>query len=270
MHAWAEVNHDLVYKPLQGTLSQDEYAILDELNGLVMAGEIALERLQRAGENRVAARGHLFLSHYDLASFLLKQASELLNGPIPEALLGRVDLLFKLLVDIGRTSADELQPYLASLTTDFERRPLAEQIIDQLLAEHPDRYGIFNKLKLADVDGQSSSEIERGDSEHTRAVGRFLSRWIVFEKKIREFTDRRLLTTGFHVPSWRLLRSTAIFDQDQLAEIDSIRRLRNNLVHGIESPSTDDIDSATRRLNNLLDNIPTPSKTKTKRRRPKK
>lgn len=43
MHAWSEVEHDLVYKPLQGGLSTEEYAILDELNGLVMAGEIALE-----------------------------------------------------------------------------------------------------------------------------------------------------------------------------------------------------------------------------------
>ena len=45
MHAWSEVEHDLVYKPLQGGLSTDEYAILDELNGLVERGEIALERL---------------------------------------------------------------------------------------------------------------------------------------------------------------------------------------------------------------------------------
>ena len=49
MHAWSEVEHDLVYKPLQGTLSDEELAILDELNGLVLAGEIALERLQSAG-----------------------------------------------------------------------------------------------------------------------------------------------------------------------------------------------------------------------------
>jgi ppGpp synthetase/RelA/SpoT-type nucleotidyltranferase len=55
MHAWSEVEHDLVYKPLQGQLSEDEYAILDELNGLVLAGEIALERLQRAGDLRVSA-----------------------------------------------------------------------------------------------------------------------------------------------------------------------------------------------------------------------
>src|SRR5690554_5157620 len=42
MHAWAEVEHDLVYKPLTGELSYEEYAILDELNGLIHSGEIAL------------------------------------------------------------------------------------------------------------------------------------------------------------------------------------------------------------------------------------
>lgn len=41
MHAWSEVEHDLIYKPMQGTLSEEELSILDELNGLVLAGEIA-------------------------------------------------------------------------------------------------------------------------------------------------------------------------------------------------------------------------------------
>ena len=53
MHAWSEVEHDLVYKPMQGTLSEEELAILDELNGLVLTGEIALERLQAAGNERI-------------------------------------------------------------------------------------------------------------------------------------------------------------------------------------------------------------------------
>lgn len=47
MHAWSEVEHDLVYKPAEGELSLDEYSLLDQLNGLVLAGEIALEQLQR-------------------------------------------------------------------------------------------------------------------------------------------------------------------------------------------------------------------------------
>src|SRR5690606_20157049 len=48
MHAWSEVEHDLVYKPFSGDLSKEELAILDEINGLVLSGEIALERLQSA------------------------------------------------------------------------------------------------------------------------------------------------------------------------------------------------------------------------------
>lgn len=58
MHAWSEVEHDLVYKPLQGTLSDEELAILDELNGLVLSGEIALERLQAAGNERIQSKIH--------------------------------------------------------------------------------------------------------------------------------------------------------------------------------------------------------------------
>src|SRR5260370_39389486 len=78
-------------------LSVEEYSILDELNGLVMAGEIALERLQRAGEARVAAEGRVFRSHYDLAAHLLNAAGATLRGPEANTAIGRVDLLFELL-----------------------------------------------------------------------------------------------------------------------------------------------------------------------------
>ena len=76
VHAWAEVEHDLVYKPLSGRLSDDEYAILDELNGLVLAGEIALERLQRAAEVRLKGKGERFGNHYELASYIYGSVSD--------------------------------------------------------------------------------------------------------------------------------------------------------------------------------------------------
>lgn len=75
IHAWSEVEHDLVYKPLSGKLSVDEYAILDELNGLVLAGEIALERLQRAGDQRVRSSKAKFSNHYELASYIYDSAT---------------------------------------------------------------------------------------------------------------------------------------------------------------------------------------------------
>lgn len=53
MHAWSEVEHDLVYKPFLGNLSKEELAILDEINGLVLTGEIALERLYSAMAERI-------------------------------------------------------------------------------------------------------------------------------------------------------------------------------------------------------------------------
>jgi hypothetical protein len=124
MHAWSEVNHDLAYKPLQGELSEDEYSILDELNGLVMAGEIALERLQRAGEARVTAGGRNFGTHYDLAAHLLNASGATLRGPEANTAIGRVDLLFELLSRLGLATPNQLKPYLEALHSDTERRPL--------------------------------------------------------------------------------------------------------------------------------------------------
>ena len=57
MHAWAEVEHDLTYKQKKGTVSYDEHESLDEINGLVLAGELSLQRLQRISELRIASEG---------------------------------------------------------------------------------------------------------------------------------------------------------------------------------------------------------------------
>lgn len=74
MLAWQEVHHDLGYKPLSGSLSNDEMAILDQVNGLVIAGEIAFERLQQAVERRLSQQDAPFANQYDLASYLDKRA----------------------------------------------------------------------------------------------------------------------------------------------------------------------------------------------------
>ena len=112
MHAWSEVEHDLVYKPLAGDLSDQEYAILDQLNGLVMSGEIALEMLQKAGEARVATGGRRISNHYDLAVHLLGRAEGTTGEPISDSGLGRVDLLFDLITQLEIDTPELLKPYL--------------------------------------------------------------------------------------------------------------------------------------------------------------
>lgn len=79
MHSWAEVEHDLVYKPQIGGLSQEELSILDELNGIVLAGEVALERLQKAFKQRVAVMEQRFNNHYELAGLIREKIKTIYN-----------------------------------------------------------------------------------------------------------------------------------------------------------------------------------------------
>ncbi|MDP9105512.1 MAG: RelA/SpoT domain-containing protein [Candidatus Eremiobacteraeota bacterium] len=46
MHAWAEVEHDLRYKPLTGDLSEDELSILESLNGVALTAETQLRQFR--------------------------------------------------------------------------------------------------------------------------------------------------------------------------------------------------------------------------------
>ena len=52
MHAWAEVTHDLIYKPEQGSLTTEEHKMIDDLNKIVQQGESVLEQLQESVETR--------------------------------------------------------------------------------------------------------------------------------------------------------------------------------------------------------------------------
>jgi ppGpp synthetase/RelA/SpoT-type nucleotidyltranferase len=252
MHAWSEVNHDLAYKPLQGELSVEEYSILDELNGLVMAGEIALERLQRAGEARVAAEGRVFRSHYDLAAHLLNAACATLRGPEANTAIGRVDLLFELLSRLDLATPSRLKPYLDALHQDTERRPFAEQIIDQLLAEDDSRYGLYEEIRAR----QSESGVApRGALEPDLhdAMGFFLAQWIEFERAVREQANRAAGLTSDRPspPSFRLLDRFGLLDDDGRREVEWIRRVRNNLVHGVEIPAPSDLREAGMRIQAL-------------------
>lgn len=250
MHSWAEVEHDLVYKPTQGRLSHEEYAILDELNGLVITGEIALERLQKAGEARVAAQDRRFGNHYDLAAYLLDKAGPMLRGPAPDAALGRVDLLYALLERLDLASPERLGRYLDALSADTERRPVAEQIVDQLLAEDESRYRVYEEIRAAkDRDPRAWMEQEReiGHDGH-EAIGYFLSRWIELEQIIREIVLRRTGEKRAMLPTIRALEQLEVSNNRTRSEIESIRRLRNNLVHGIEVPDAAVIREAGKRL----------------------
>jgi ppGpp synthetase/RelA/SpoT-type nucleotidyltranferase len=257
MHAWAEVEHDLVYKPLQGALSDDEYAILDELNGLVIAGEIALERLQRAAESRVAAADRPFANHFDLAAHLLARTSSLLRSPQGDTALGRVDQLFELLKQLNLATPGAIQRYVQALHGDTERRPISEQITDQLLAEDEARYAVYESVRQTHSATLVPEQHPREADLH-EAIGYFLKEWIALEKRLRTLVGGN---ARFVIPTGKLLAQVELLDEQARLEIERIRRVRNNLVHGVEMPNPADIREDANRLRKLVTML---------RKRPKK
>ena len=120
MHAWAEIEHDLIYKPENGNVSNNQEAILDERDGWSSPG-VALERLQRALQRRLTEKDAPFDSHYDLAAYLHRwlQGAE----PKTNAQMGRVDLLWELLREgsaHSATSQEEVgEPEFLSMPNQF-------------------------------------------------------------------------------------------------------------------------------------------------------
>jgi ppGpp synthetase/RelA/SpoT-type nucleotidyltranferase len=92
MHAWAEVTHDLIYKPEKGKLTPEEMKLLKDLNDLVQMGEQQLEKLQNAIEHRTsedlkfdivgALQSLAKIGRGDVEEFKL-QASKIAGRPIP-------------------------------------------------------------------------------------------------------------------------------------------------------------------------------------------
>jgi ppGpp synthetase/RelA/SpoT-type nucleotidyltranferase/Tfp pilus assembly protein PilF len=150
MHAWAEVEHDLVYKPYSGDLSYEEYQILDELNGLVLAGEIALQRLQKAVKNRVSQAGKEFNDHYEVAMFLHNNLGSLSEEKQSEIVLGRVDLMFQCIKSTAFQKPEKLKDLLAYVDTEDRERSIVEQIMEQIQILNPEIYEGYRNIKQSE------------------------------------------------------------------------------------------------------------------------
>lgn len=243
-----------MYKPSEGELSQAEYRLLDQLNGLVLAGEIGLEQLQRAGEARVAEGTRQFANHYELAAHLLSQAAAINAQPATDSGLGRVDLLFTLLTRLHLNTPDRLRPYLQLLHGDLERRHLAQQIIDVLLAEDNARYDTYLEVR-SEADVSRAQRTPRDDASYHH-MRNFLARWAELERLLRELTssDQPLLPLRV-IRMLDVAESMQLIDRQTRAELDQLRRLRNEVVHGVEVPAVESIQEATQRLAMVISEI---------------
>ena len=232
MHAWSEVEHDLIYKPLQGTLSKEELAILDELNGLVLAGEIALERLQAAGNERIRSKNAVFNNQYELASYLYNYLSNNFRPEDIELRMGNIELLFKLSSRLKINSVKELEPVLKSVKFEKDRRNISQQIIDQMITGSEKRYHIYQELR-AGQDGISEGE--------RHAVEYFFSQWVPLEQLLNRVSSKNSpkVRGAFNINTLKRLN---LLDRECINQIVSLRKIRNVLIHDIEIPEADYIN----------------------------
>ncbi len=244
MHAWSEVEHDLVYKPLQGNLSDEELAIIDELNGLVLSGEIALERLQTAGNQRILSQQATFGSQYELAAYLYNYLSCHFSKADIELRMGNIQLLFHLLDILEMNNVCAIEPVLNSVKFKKDRRTISQQIIDQIISGNIDRYKVYQALR---------TENTISDSKSIEIINVFFSAWVPLEAMLNQLSEQSTSIHGaFHLNAIKQLN---ILDQETINLIASLRKLRNVLIHDIELPELSEIQSQTETTESLFQRL---------------
>src|SRR5439155_115111 len=145
----------------------------------------------------------------ELGAHLLNRVDPVSDEPIIEAGLGRVDLLFTLLRRLKIDTPAQLAPYLEALHGNLEIRPLAEQIIDALLAEDESRYDVYRTIQ--EETGGRGAERGSGDQDVYRQVGLFMARWVELENLVRTMTSTDDLSARA-APVFRLLERVDLLD----------------------------------------------------------
>lgn len=256
MHAWAEVEHDLIYKPMTGTLSEAEYAILDQLNGLVLTGEIGLEQLQAAIKQRVEGDGRAFENHYELAACLY----DMLKGKYPdktdEPIVGRTDLLLRFLQLAKLDTPQAIARYGERFHADTEKRPLVDQLIDIVMAGDEALYQVYRKAQddVAESERTKAAARPEPSEGYDQAIGFFMSRWIAFEYLLTKLAERGQSKTDKHLRFYNIFQMDIAGQLPEVskAELSSLRRLRNEVVHGIEQPSAQTLRQSGDRIEQII------------------
>ncbi|MCA6957898.1 GTP pyrophosphokinase [Pectobacterium polaris] len=244
MHAWSEVEHDLVYKPLAGDLSEEELAILDEINGLVLTGEIALERLQKAIAKRTKEKDNIS-NRYELTSLI---TNSLNKSYINKLKLGDTKILFNYLKDNASISASEISDYLSKINQS-EKETITDQLLLMIINDSYKDVG--NNLNLSNY-----FKYFLGENRDVSGFELFVKTWILLEKAVSIIHNQNNRQhKKFFTAKFEPLVSDEVISQEESIELNDLKRIRNNLLHGVETPDEQDLNTMFIRLLALTEKI---------------
>ena len=241
MHAWSEVEHDLAYKKMMGDVTEAEYACLDEINGLVMAGEIALNRLSRLSRDRIRNLREID-THYTLSAYLSHWQQENGYGDRP---LGKVEDLFNSYRLAGKLSVSHLKKelnHLAKSQWAESPEPLADQLLHNF--EHKHR-NIVKKVVTRSIR-------EHSDTKLTEAqLGRFLGRWNSLDDKLKKALKREGHENIYRSQMQKLVEKDFLLSEEIGNTYHELRMLRNGIVYGELNPSEEELNALLQEIDQL-------------------
>jgi hypothetical protein len=141
-----------------------------------------------------------------------------------------------------------------SKRTTTERRPIADQIVDRIIAGDKKLYEQYAQARkeVGTRNPYASAEDSEDQSNRERAVGYFMWKWIAFERTLGALAEAKLSPDNpirDYAPRnfIRLLN----LPKEKLQQIDYIRDLRNQTVHGTLSPNVPELLEAGKILEEL-------------------
>ena len=236
MHAWSEVEHDIVYKSLNGKASSEEIKILDGLNGLVHTGEVFLERLQEAYLNRVAIEKKLILTIESLRDFLCNMArSQDVAIDCSALLIGELDTLLRLIIALGINDYEKLREYTSELQLRTNMYSISDQVIEQIVSNKKDNYAVYKEAFAGE--GISVSNMQ-GKPKNINVE--FIKAWTALERFSYELQtglnlrSDRVLNLGINAP----IQYLTTYNRIPASYVHRIKFLQNIQISYIDNFST--------------------------------
>lgn len=229
MHAWSEVEHDLVYKPYSGDLSKEELAILDEINGLVLSGEIALERLQSAMAERTG-RSNKIDDKYELTNYIYTRFKD--NDKIK---LGNTYFINNLMKSNKDLDISILNEYLSLINLENKDDTIANQLFDIYISNNKsiDEKSIKNYIKNLNLSTSKAINFES-----------FINGWKLLNEASNHFVYNEDDSKKLIIPTakFKFLHDNSIINDYEFDELSRLRQLRNDMIHKLNAPNFLDSD----------------------------
>lgn len=237
MHAWSEVEHDLVYKPFSGNLTEEELAILDEINGLVLTGEIALERLQKAITERTKKQTEI-TDKYDLTNLIFYNYKTNFN----KINFGNTEYLNNYLNAIKKINTNQITEAISKINLNINET-FSDQLLQNIIAMNKNNDNLKKYFSLITSDKKKISGFEL-----------FTKTWIVFEKVITQLNqengnkDRKNF-----IPNLDIVSEVSHLTQNEINQINQLRKIRNQMLHGYESFSNEQLEKYYKDLKSIVE-----------------